>query len=262
MASQDTVFKMVKRLAPDHIVDIATTVRSDAELTESRKNFSGICNAFYPIAPINPEDSQFRRKLSGLQFLLYERAFGYPYHYFYAGRDSVMSQLARIVEHNRYDIVQAEYWYMAQLFDRIPRDVIKVIDTHDVLFDKKRQELERRYQGAPPAGKLKAVQQYRALELACLRRADLLLARVGTGSEDVHRSWLRRPHHDGDRGAGPRVLPEPLATASKDNVVVFYGSMGGKENIAVFSEDLGRHLAADHARGAERAAAGGWRQPA
>src|ERR1700704_2578748 len=154
MASQDTVFKMVKRLSRDHTVDIATTVRSDAELTESRKNFSGICNAFYPIAPINPEDSQFRRKLSGLQFLLYERAFGYPYHYFYAGRNSVMSQLARIVHHNRYDIVQAEYWYMAQLFDRIPRDVIKVIDTHDVLFDKKRQELERRYQGAPPAGKL------------------------------------------------------------------------------------------------------------
>jgi glycosyltransferase involved in cell wall biosynthesis len=234
MASQDTVFKMVKRLSQDHVVDIATTVRNDIELSESRKNFAGICNAFHPIVPINPENSQLRRKLSGLQFLLHERAFGHPYHYFYAGRNSVMSQLARIVRHNHYDIVQAEYWYMAQLFDRIPSDIIKVVDTHDVLFDKKRQELGQRYEGAPPAGKLKALQKYRALELACLRRADLLLA-ISAPDQKVFT----------DLGFGERTMLvtvgqdleyfQDSSGGHKDNVVVFYGSMGGNENIAAFS---------------------------
>src|SRR4051794_33436141 len=134
MASQDTVFKMVKRLSQDHVVDIATTVRNDVEFAESRKNLAGICNVFYPIVPINPERSQIRRKLAGLQFLLHERLWGHPLHYFYAGHDSVMSQLAGIVERNRYDIVQAEYWYMAQLFSRIDQNIIRVVDTHDVLF--------------------------------------------------------------------------------------------------------------------------------
>src|SRR5689334_17258094 len=157
MASQDTVFKMVKRLSRDHRVDIATTVRNDLELTESRKRLAGICNAFYPIVPINPEGSQIRRKLAGMQFMLHQRLFGTPHHYFYAGRESVMSQLAAIVARNRYDVVQAEYWYMAQLFDRIDRDIIRVVDTHDVLFDKKRQELERRYGAHPPARELKAL---------------------------------------------------------------------------------------------------------
>lgn len=234
MASQDTVFKMVKRLARDHIVDIATTVRTDYELAESQRNLAGVCNAFYPITPINPADSQLRRKLHSLQFGLYHLARGYPHHYFYAGRKSVLSQLTGIVQNAQYDVVQAEYWYMAQIFDRLEPRIFKAIDTHDVLFDKKRQELARDYGPNPPALKLRALGKYRELEIACLKRADLLIAVSSADLRTFADLKLGNQRLLVAVGQDLDYFTDRSGRDRKENIVLFYGSMGGNENIDAF----------------------------
>ena len=62
MASQDRVLNIVRRLSQDHIVDLTTPIRSQNELTESKDKLEKICNRFYPIPAINPENKILKRK--------------------------------------------------------------------------------------------------------------------------------------------------------------------------------------------------------
>jgi glycosyltransferase involved in cell wall biosynthesis len=233
MASQDHAYKMVKRLAQDHIVDIATTVRNEQELIESRRHLEGICNTFYPIVPINPENDIFKRKLRGAQFWLNHLISHAPHHYFYAGRRTVMRQLQRIVEHNKYNIVQAEYWHMAQLFRYIDSNIFKAIDTHDVLFDKKRQEIHQQYGAQPPSSKRKEFEKYKQLEIEHLKLADLIIA---VSSSDLKMfSDLNLGNHGilAKIGQDMEYFRE-RANIPKENTILFYGSMGGEHNIYSF----------------------------
>jgi glycosyltransferase involved in cell wall biosynthesis len=233
MASQDTVYKMVKRLAQDHVVDLATTVRDGQELELSRSRLDGVCRKFYPIRPINPRNSQIRRKTRGLQFAIYERLFHWPHHYFYAGHQTVMAQLKSIASQNDYDVVQAEYWYMAQLFRHLDPRVFKAIDTHDVLFDKKLQEVTRRHHGSPSRSALREVERYRMLEISCLKLADLVIA-VSAADLAAFRAL--------ELGNESMLVPvgqdmeyfQDRSVAEKERVVLFYGSMGGAHNIEAF----------------------------
>ena len=233
MASQDTVFKMVCRLAVDHDVDIATTVRDQTELDESRQRFAGVCRAFHPIVPVNPATSQIRRKLRRLQFHVYNRLFGYPHHYFYAGRPSVMRQLAALVAEQRYDVVQAEYWYMGQLFDRIDRSIFKTIDTHDVLSDKLRQEAHQAYGDLLPHSVVRALETYRRLEADCLRKADLVVAVSEPDQRAFRTLALRRDPMLVTVGQDLEYF-KPQPTVQQEKAVLFYGSMGGEQNIHAF----------------------------
>ena len=53
MASQDRVFKMAKRLAKDHQVDLAAIVTNSNELSLSKKNLGKDINNCFPIISLN-----------------------------------------------------------------------------------------------------------------------------------------------------------------------------------------------------------------
>jgi glycosyltransferase involved in cell wall biosynthesis len=233
MANQDFVYRMVKRLSRDHIVDIATTVRNDQELSESRKHLGEICNTFYPITPINPETSILKRKLRGAQFWFNHQFFHIPHYYFYAGHNTVMRQIQNIVERNKYDIIQAEYWYMGQLFAHINANIFKVIDTHDVLFDKKAQEAHHLYGEKPPSSKLKELKKYKQLEIEHLKLADLIIAVSSSDLKMFSDLNLGNQSILVYIGQDMEYFRDQSSTP-KENVVLFYGSMGGKHNINAF----------------------------
>jgi len=96
-ASQERIYRMAERLARDHTVDVATTVRNPVELEQSREHLRAVCRAFHPITPINPQGSQLRRKLRRAEYLLLHAPRHHPHHYFYGGHRRVTAQVADIV---------------------------------------------------------------------------------------------------------------------------------------------------------------------
>ena len=261
-ASQERIYRMAERLSRDHTVDVATTVRDPDELEQSRAHLRAVCRAFHPITPINPHGSQLQRKLRRAEYLLLHAPRHHPHHYFYGGHPRVTAQVADIVRRNRYDIVQAEYWYMARVFDAIDAGIFKAIDTLDVLFDKVRQEMARRHGDRLPARQRRAQAKYRSLEIAHLELADLV---ISISAAD-HETFI-------DLGLGAKTLLVPIGqdldhfrarepAGRKDDVVLFYGNMGRPRQHRRLLQAVAGHLSAHQARRAGRATARRRRQSA
>jgi len=52
-------------------------------------------------------------------------------------KDYYRKDIIRILTETTYEAVISEYWHWAHLFDRLPSSTIKIIDTHNVNFQKK-----------------------------------------------------------------------------------------------------------------------------
>jgi glycosyltransferase involved in cell wall biosynthesis len=233
MASQERTFRIIERLSKDHIVDVAAIIRNENELRESIEKLKPISNNFYPVPAVNPTNDKFKRKLYGLRFLVVNKLKKIPEDYFYSTQKSYIKFLKEIITENKYDIVHAEYWFMAEVFRYINPYIFKSIDTVDVLFDKKKQTYENNFGSNLPLSKHKELLKYKEMELDNLELADLLISI----SEDDNRTF-----NEYKLTAKKIVIPigQPVDHYSnhhKDDdgkTILFYGSMGGTENIDAF----------------------------
>ena len=233
MANQDRVVNMIKRLAQDHLVDVVAPYRNEEEMEASRKYLQPICNQFFPLLAINPSDDHLKRKFHRLNSYFGYYALGNPHLYYYSTRQEYLSPLADIMRATRYDIVQAEYWFMAKCLTLPDYPVLKVIDTHDVLFDKLAQTLRQKYGAKLPFFAARELKRYKELEIQLLKFSDLLLtispaddqlfAKLGITSQTI----LVPSGQDVGYFNALRAQPN-------EDVILFYGSMGGQENIDAF----------------------------
>lgn len=233
MANQDRVVNMIKRLAQDHLVDVAAPYRNEEELELSRKHLQPICNQFLPFLAVNPSNDHVKRKFHRLSSYFSYYVFGNPHLYYYSTRKEYSSSFARIVRATHYDIIQAEYWHMANCLALPDYPVLKVIDTHDVLFDKVAQTLYQKHGPKLPFLATRELKRYKELEIRHLKYADLLL--TISSADDQLFSKL---------GIADQTLLVPsgqdvsyfnaLRAQPKEDVILFYGSMGGQENIDAF----------------------------
>ncbi|QQS35533.1 MAG: glycosyltransferase [Ignavibacteriales bacterium] len=233
MASQERTYRIAERLSKDHIVDIAAIIRNENELKESNEKLKSVCNKFYPVHAVNPSNNNFKRKLYGIKFLISNKLKKIPEDYFYSTQKPYIKFLADIIAANKYDVVHAEYWFMAEVFRHIDPYTFKVIDTVDVLFDKKRQSFENHFGKNIPASKQKELQKYKSMELENLELADLLIS-ISEVDNDVFKEY---------KITGKKIvipIGQPVDyfsdyTKSDDGkTILFYGSMGGHENIDAF----------------------------
>ena len=233
MANQDRIFNLIRRLALDHIVDVVTPFRNDHELSESRKHLEPICHRFFPLTAINPTLDHIKRKFHRLSSYFGYYVRGNPHLYYYSTHKQYMSALADILQATRYDIVQAEYWFMAKCLTLMDYPVLKVIDTHDVLFDKFAQTLHQKHGVALSLFAARQLARYKYLELTHLEYADLLLA-ISTSDREM---FIKL-------GITSETLLVPsgqdinyfnaLRAQPKEDVILFYGTMGAQENIDAF----------------------------
>ena len=233
MANQDRVFNMIKRLAQDHIVDVVAPYRNDHELAESRKQLEPICNKYFPLQAINPTDDHLKRKFHRLSSYFGYYIRGNPHLYYYSTRREYTSAIAGIMRATRYDIVQAEYWFMAKCLDSAERSVLKVIDTHDVLFDKLTQTLGQKYGETLPFLASRELARYKELETRYLKYADLLLSISPADRELFARLGIINQTLLIPSGQNVGHF-NAFKEQPKDGVILFYGSMGGQENIDAF----------------------------
>jgi len=71
MASQERTYNMIKRLSKDHIVNVATYIKSNYQLLESQSELKNVCNKFHSIPVINPTNSFLRRAFHRARYQIY-----------------------------------------------------------------------------------------------------------------------------------------------------------------------------------------------
>ena len=233
MASQDRVFNMIKRLARDHQVDVVTFVKDEAELRLSAENLKNVCHRFYPINAVNPAHSPWRRGFYHFKYLCFKYFFRHPANYFYYNQKHYLKKLFALIERNRYDIVQIEYWFMGEWLPKLKGIKTRVIDTHDILFAKKEQELRNRYGERLPASQAKLLATYRELEIRSLRLADLIVFITAADRESL--SGLDLAGENVIVATGQNIdYFEKYVSRPVDDMILFYGAMSGKPNIDAF----------------------------
>lgn len=233
MASQVRVYYMIRKLSQDHIVDVAGFIKTDDELEESKKNLTNICRHFYPIFKLNSGNNFLKKVILRLKFIFLSSFFHLPMELFYNTQKIYLNQLMNIIRKNDYDIVQVEYWFMGKLFRLLDDHVFKVIDTHDILHEKREQEFKQGRTSKKLKNLYKKITVYKNLELSNLKIADALIAiskyeynKLKNLAECKNTILIPTGQHIEYFKNYP-VFPE-------NNTILFYGSMSSASNISAF----------------------------
>lgn len=235
MASQDRVFKMVKRLAQDHKVDIASIITDLNQLNLSKENLLKQINTFYPVISLNYNKKRFRRKIIGLKWLFNYLFFGTSSRHFYWGHKRIIKQLEHIVTRNRYDIVQLEGWYSGRILSRVSTNTYKVIDTHDVLYEKKEKEYKDIFGDNLPFLKKRELLKYKEAEIAVTKSADMVIS-LSEYDRNIFRALAPKLEHILIPTGQDIYFYKNYSLGIEDKLptILFYGFLGSRQNIDAF----------------------------
>lgn len=230
MAFQERVITMTKVLNMEHQVDLITLYKTERERESTKSELSNVTNDLYLFR--KPNVGFLRRKL--LTGVLRTVSFLtlYPFSLFYPNWPSIRNKIQKVISRNDYDIVQVESWLQAGIFKDLTDDTYKVLDTHDVHYEKRTLEKKHHKEKLSQMDKLE-LKRYKELELRNTGLANLIIS-ISHKDEDVFKGHFSDKHH--------LTIPigkhlEQFTKYPRDDdglTILFYGSMGGKQNIIAF----------------------------
>ena len=227
MASQDRILNMALYLSKVHDVDFVMPLKNieqKKEILEILKGISGSIvfihlNFFAKIL------LYFLKKVSITFFNDFDEGY-------YLRRNFTYSKILSLIRKNNYDIIHLEYWYQGEILRNIKNKCYKVIDTHNVLFEKR--FLEKKELGDEYNWTKKQLERYKKLEIESYSLSDIL---ISISNPDLHFFKNYFPNKEHIRiytGQNVTEFSSYKPTFTKENIVLFYGSMGGIQNIEAF----------------------------
>lgn len=236
MASQDRNYKMIIRLASDHRVEFAAVVRSRAEVDLSRNILQPKGIRFHSIRALNFGGKTLANKLRAARWYANHLLSGYSSRYYYWGHRSIIQQLREIVLSGNYDVVQVSGWYCGDVFGHVPTGIVKAIDTHDVLFEKKEKVYLAEHGHRIPFFKKRELARDQAEEIRITRLADIVIS-LSEHDKRTFEALAPRSRHilipSGQDIDYYKDYPRPDEPA--DPEVVFYGCLSSPENVLALS---------------------------
>ena len=235
MASQDRNYKLIKRLSQDHQIDLAAIVQGSLKLNSTREKLAKVVNNFYPIISLNYNKNKIIRKIIGLKWLYNYLLFGISSRHYYWGHKKIIQQLEHIIEQNEYDIVQLVGWYSGKIFKNVSTSSYKVIDTHGVLYEKKIKEYQDIYGEKIPFFKKRELKKDKEKEIAITGTANLVIS-ISEYDRGVFRSLIPESEHILIPSGQDISFYKGYSLSSKEKTptILFYGSLGGKQNYDAF----------------------------
>ena len=231
MAFQDRVINMTKCLNEKHDVDIICLYTTVKERKYNQEYLAEICNRFYLIK--KPNNIFIKRKLWGILRFILHKVILIPKEMIYPNWPSVRKNILNIIRKNQYNIIQIETWWQSSLFKYVSPEILKVVDTHDVMYEKR--ECERQYLKNNRLTKRdkKFLNKYKELELKNTSMADTIIS-ISPLDETVFKEHFPEKHH--------LMIPtgQDLAyflnylNINTNKTILFYGSMGGEQNVIAF----------------------------
>ncbi len=233
MMSQRRTLNKIRCLAKDHTVDVVTFCQTNEQVELSIKKFRNICRNFYPLKSINQKDSLFKRKYYGFKYNMFYYLAGIPREYSYYGNRHSLNKIMDIIARNQYDIVQIDYWYQGKLFLKMDGAIFKSIDTHYLVDENIQLHKQKKYSGTFSFFKYRELKKSKILEQRFFKAIDLIIPNSRRGKEILdekfpsYKSLLIPNGQDVDYFKSYKTSP-------KKNTLLFYGSMGSKQNVSSF----------------------------
>lgn len=233
MGSQDRVYNIIKRLAKDHVVDFAFIDRGNDDLKHTLNGLNGHCRKIIPIPALNPYCKKSKRIFLGLKVRALNIITGLPFAYLYQSQKKYTDSLRKIIIENNYDIVQIEFCYMSSVLRTIEKRIYKVIDTHGIAY--KDEDLKNKITscGQFLLRQNRNIKKIKKLESRLLRRADLNIAIATIDLGDLVNLSPDVNHIVIPMGQDLERFNTYLLN-KESNTILFYGSMGGIQNIIAF----------------------------
>jgi polysaccharide biosynthesis protein PslH len=229
MASQVRVIDMIRALSAEHRVDVAVLVSRPGEAEETRARLGDVCGNVFALEKPNRRAVP-RFLLAGIRQLL-DFLLILPAECLIPDFPSIRRRLRGILRRNAYDVVQIEFWMQAGLLDRAGR-ALRVVDTHDVLHEKRRSLYANGGAGRPSPRRRLWLKMYERREMAALGRADCLISLSPGDLADFRSRFPQKEHlliptgQDIGRFVG--------APAREPDSILFYGAMHSRQNIDGF----------------------------
>ncbi len=228
MASQDRVVTMAKALAKYHEVDIITLVRSDRDAELNSIELENVCHAYYPVFAKNT--TFLRRKIQGLLYILSYIFLGYAKRYFYWGGKTTTRRIIKLIRENQYDIIQIEHWYQGRIFASLGSKIIKILASHDLLFEKKKLDYAHQFEKKIPLLRCRELKKYEALEKSFIRQADIVMSISNQDRVKLEKISPINRHITIPIGQDISFFKDyPVQPDPK--TILFYGSLSSEQNI-------------------------------
>ena len=223
---------MIARLALDHEVEFASQIRTTQEIGLSKEKLEPLGVRFRAVRALNYRKTRLARKILGVRWYVHYLLFGQSSRYFYWGHRVIIRQLRDIIHIDNYDIIHVSGWYCGDIFSHVSDGKIKVIDTIDVLFEKKEKEYLARFGKRLPFFRSRELHRDRAEELRITRLADVVIS-ISDHDKKVFETLVPQSQHIlipmGQDIDFYKNYPRPVE--SYDPEVVFYGSLSSPQNV-------------------------------
>ena len=227
MMSQNRTINMMKRLAADFEVDLLLSDVNDKRLIISELPFLRKA-IFYS----HHKNFKFLEKKI-FYFKILMMAFLLPVTnvYFTILNNSLKQELKNL-EAKGYYAVLFHYWYANKIYSKI--SINKIVDTHGLLYIKRMYKAEQQNTAFKRFyGKIKAT-IFKKLELGALKSADIVVFN-SLIDEKIYKQI--EPNKKTITITNGQELVQSLSLSSKSSFkkrILFYGSMGGDQNIIAF----------------------------
>lgn len=230
MAFQDRVINLIRVLNNSHHVEVIALYNTEEQKSLHVEKLPEICENYYLIP--KPNRTFIQKKLFGILKHLISMIFKIPAQAIYPNWPSLRNQILLIVGETEYDIIQIETWWQCQLFKKMGNNIFKVVDTHDVMYEKR--ELERRYKNKALTRRDKSyLLHYKQKELENTSLADLIVSISEHDSKVFQEHFPDKNHILVPIGQDlSKFINYPHDNDAK--TILFYGSMGGSQNIIAF----------------------------
>lgn len=234
MMSQVCIINRIKGLHRDHDVDVAAICRSREAVQACKEGLKDSCHNFYPLEPMNPEYKRLARKFYGMIHLLGFYLLGLHKNYFVQNSGKIHRQIMELVDRNKYDIVHVEYWYLGNIFNRLPGGTFKAISSH-ALVEENREAYERTA-GSWIVKRFHSRMYKKSIRLQHRSHgaADLAIAISRRGREIIQEKCPGTPTFYLPIGMDVTHFSS-YPTAPEQNTLIFYGAMGNQQNSHAFN---------------------------
>lgn len=151
---------------------------------------------------------------------------GLPAHAYYNNLSSIQRHLRSVLASEKYDAILQEYWYTSLHLHRMAPQTLRILDTHDVHFE--------RMNLFPPSSFFcfpdRDLKKYKWMELYALSRFDMLIA-LSEGDRETFSRHLQNDIHVVPTGVDMNLFHPQRAVESIPGRIGFFGAISNPANL-------------------------------
>ena len=229
MACKVRIIDTMSSLSEDFEVDVAFLTNGQRQSIKNTEDLKAITRRQFPIQI--PNDTWIKRKIIGAWIWLKSMVTLNPREYYYTNFKCINRKLKKILRDKQYDVLLIEYWFQCGLMEGLKDNIVKIVDTHDVLSDK----IILRNKGQISTLQKQRYRKYLNLETKNIGKADLVIS-ISEQDHDIYtKRFPNLRHLLMPMGKDIKKNSKGSVCNKKGENILFYGGMGSEQNIGAFN---------------------------